>query len=92
MFASSAEGGRKKVKDTKVTGKKKRTGAGAGNATISSDEETRIASTSNTGGTGASAGQGSKKTKKQKVNQEKETRKGGQKVIIIHFTSFFCIL
>lgn len=69
--------GRKKTKDAKTPGKRKRTG--------SSDEETRAnntnVSTSGSGGGGSGGGQGSKK-KRAKVNQEKETRKGGQKVII----------
>lgn len=58
-------GGRKKAKDTKVTAKKKR----ALERAASSEDEARAESTAKT----------PKSTKKQKVNQEKETRKG-QKV------------
>lgn len=58
-------GGRKKAKDTKVTAKKKR----ALERAASSEDEVRAESTAKT----------PKSTKKQKVNQEKETRKG-QKV------------
>ncbi|XP_037806195.1 inhibitor of growth protein 5 isoform X1 [Lucilia sericata] len=60
--------GRKKTKDSgKATGKKKRN--------TSSDDE---ANNSAVAAAAASGGQGGKK-KKQKVNLEKETRKGGQK-------------
>ncbi|XP_023298504.2 inhibitor of growth protein 5 isoform X1 [Lucilia cuprina] len=60
--------GRKKTKDSgKATGKKKRN--------TSSDDE---ANNSAVAAATAAGGQGGKK-KKQKVNQEKETRKGGQK-------------
>ncbi|XP_051858879.1 inhibitor of growth protein 5 isoform X2 [Drosophila albomicans] len=69
-----AKSGRKKTKDSKTTGKKKKP--------ASSDEETGRSGNHSNSASGAtlnassSAGQGTKK-KKSKVNQEKETRKGG---------------
>lgn len=71
-------GGRKKAKDTKITAKKKR----ALERAASSEDEARAESTAKT----------PKSTKKQKVNQEKETRKG-QKVrsfSSLTYTSFAC--
>ncbi|XP_062120867.1 inhibitor of growth protein 5 isoform X2 [Drosophila sulfurigaster albostrigata] len=69
-----AKSGRKKTKDAKATGKKEKP--------ASSDEETGRSGNHSNSASGAtlnassSAGQGTKK-KKSKVNQEKETRKGG---------------
>ncbi|KAH8412496.1 hypothetical protein KR009_002515 [Drosophila setifemur] len=68
-----AKKGRKKTKDSKTTGKKKKS--------ASSDEEAGRSGTNQTNtntslNTSSNAGQGTKK-KKSKVNQEKETRKGG---------------
>ncbi|KPU74321.1 uncharacterized protein Dana_GF21663, isoform B [Drosophila ananassae] len=67
-----AKKGRKKTKDSKTTGKKKKS--------ASSDEETGRGSNQNntsvTLNSSSTTGQGTKK-KKSKVNQEKDTRKGG---------------
>lgn len=70
------KGGRKKVKDTKTSAKKKRA--------HSSEDEGRTAGVSGTGTTGNTGGNTSangkgKNNKKQKVNQEKEGRKGHKK-------------
>lgn len=75
-FDSICTEGRKKTKDSKTTGKKKKS--------ASSDEETgrgnNQSNANSSVNSSSNAGQGSKK-KKSKVNQEKETRKGGaQKV------------
>lgn len=68
-------GGRKKVKDAKNTAKKKRA--------HSSEDEGRAAGASGAGGGGAGGGASAngkgKNNKKQKVNQEKEGRKGHKK-------------
>ncbi|XP_015035389.1 inhibitor of growth protein 5 isoform X1 [Drosophila persimilis] len=75
-----AKKGRKKAKDSKVTGKKKKS--------ASSDEETgrggstQINANVSLNSSSNAGGQGTKK-KKSKVNQEKETRKGGaQKKVV----------
>lgn len=81
--AVTKKGGRKKVKDTKNSAKKKRA--------HSSEDEGRAAGASGASGAasgGASANGKGKNNKKQKVNQEKEGRKG-QKVgssfhLIVH--------
>lgn len=70
------KGGRKKVKDTKNSAKKKRA--------HSSEDEGRAAGASGAGTSGAASGNASangkgKNNKKQKVNQEKEGRKGQKK-------------
>uniref|UniRef100_A0A8D8PEF8 Inhibitor of growth protein 5 n=1 Tax=Culex pipiens TaxID=7175 RepID=A0A8D8PEF8_CULPI len=89
--AVTKKGGRKKVKDTKNSAKKKRA--------HSSEDEGRAAGASGASGAasgGASANGKGKNNKKQKVNQEKEGRKG-QKVgssfhLIVHqFYFTFCI-
>lgn len=64
--------GRKKLKDLKVTGKKKRS---------LSDDDDKTEEKAN------SAAAQSKSSKKQKVNQEKDGRKA-QKVIITHSLSY----
>ncbi|EDS28024.1 inhibitor of growth protein, ing4 [Culex quinquefasciatus] len=72
--AVTKKGGRKKVKDTKNSAKKKRA--------HSSEDEGRAAGTSGASGAasgGASANGKGKNNKKQKVNQEKEGRKGQKK-------------
>lgn len=72
--AVTKKGGRKKVKDTKNSAKKKRA--------HSSEDEGRAAGASGAGGAasgGASANGKGKNNKKQKVNQEKEGRKGQKK-------------
>uniref|UniRef100_A0A1Q3F856 Inhibitor of growth protein n=1 Tax=Culex tarsalis TaxID=7177 RepID=A0A1Q3F856_CULTA len=72
--AVTKKGGRKKVKDTKNSAKKKRA--------HSSEDEGRAAGASGAAGAasgGASANGKGKNNKKQKVNQEKEGRKGQKK-------------
>ncbi len=70
--------GRKKTKDAKGSGKNKK-------RSLSTEDDREKSNTS--------GGQGKSGTKKQKVTQEKETRKN-QKVIIFHLIKFllFCLI